>query len=202
MFDAAGAREDLRDDEPAPRAIHQQALYLRIYSDEFKFVWNSLRRVGVPESDLADLTHDVFMTVHARLETYDRSRPVRPWLSGIVYRVAMDHRRLSRHSREILPGEGHSLERVDPRPRPDEALFDRQAREVAAKVLATMDPRLRTVLVMCDLSERPANEIASSLGIPVKTVYTRLRLARARFAAAAERLAQAAASGSFSASDK
>jgi RNA polymerase sigma-70 factor (ECF subfamily) len=192
MFDAAAGREDLRDDDlQPPVGSHQQALYLRIYSDEFKFVWNSLRKVGVPESDLADLTHDVFMTVHARLSTYDRSRPVRPWLSGIVYRVAMDHRRLSRHSREVLPGEGHSLERVDPRPRPDEALFDRQAREVAAKVLATMDPRLRTVLVMCDLGERPANEIASSLGIPVKTVYTRLRLARARFAAAAERLGEA-----------
>jgi RNA polymerase sigma-70 factor, ECF subfamily len=131
----------------------------------------------------------VFMTVHARLGTYDRARPLRPWLCGIVYRVAMDNRRLSRHTREVLPGEVQALERVDPQPRPDEALFDRQAREVVASVLAKMDPRLRTVLVMCDLGERPANEIATSLGIPVKTVYTRLRLARARFAAAAERLA-------------
>jgi RNA polymerase sigma-70 factor, ECF subfamily len=192
MFDAAASSEDSssRDDQESPGAVlAQQALYLKIYSDEFQFVWNNLRRLSVPESDLADVTHDVFMTVHGRLDTYDRSRPLRPWLFGILYRVAMDNRRLSRHTREILPGEGHELERVDPRPRPDEALLDRQAREVAARVLAKMDPRLRMVLVMCDLGERPANEIATSLGIPVKTVYTRLRLARARFAAAAERLA-------------
>jgi RNA polymerase sigma-70 factor, ECF subfamily len=188
MFDAATSPED-NVSNGSGQAPAQKTLYLKIYSDEFQFVWNNLRRLGVSESDLADVTHDVFMTVHGRLDTYDRTRPVRPWLFGILYRVAMDNRRLSRHTREILPGEGHGLEREDPRPRPDEALFDRQAREVAARVLDKMDPRLRMVLVMCDIGERPANEIATSLGIPVKTVYTRLRLARARFAAAVERMA-------------
>ena len=165
--------------------LHQ--LYLQIYRQEFKFVWHNLRRLQVAEADLADLTHDVFVTVHARLASYDRARPVRAWLFGILYRTALDHRRRSRHTREVLPGGGFDSE--DPRPRPDEQLLERQARSVASQALAQLDPRLRSVLVMCDLRERPANEIALSLGIPLKTVYTRLRVARERFALAAGRLA-------------
>jgi RNA polymerase sigma-70 factor (ECF subfamily) len=104
----------------------------------------------------------------------------------VLFRVATDHLRLSRQTREILPAVAPDPE--DPGPRPDDALLDQQARAVATAALATLDARLRSVLVMHDLGDRAVSDIAATLQIPVKTVYTRLRVARERLAAAATRL--------------
>src|SRR5215212_2293117 len=121
-------------------------LCLAIYVQQFKYVSNQLRRLGIAQADLPDLTHDVFVTVHRRLDSFDRSRPVRPWLFGILFRVAADHLRLHRRTRELQPAVPPDPE--DPGPRPDDALLDRQARAVANQALATLDGRLRSVLVM------------------------------------------------------
>ena len=163
-----------------------QPFYETVYTQELKYVRNSLRRLGVTESDLPDVTQDVFVTVYRRLTTFDRSRPIRPWLFGVAFRVAADHLRLSRHKREVLPDV--RLETEDPTPGPDAALLGQQARALARRALTTLDIRHRTVLVMHDLWDQPANEIAQALKIPLKTVYTRLRIARERFTAAAGRI--------------
>ncbi len=34
-----------------------------VYAQHFRFVWRSLRRLGVPESDVADAVQDVFLVV-------------------------------------------------------------------------------------------------------------------------------------------
>src|SRR5688500_8164340 len=54
-----------------------------VYRSEFAYVWQSLRRLGVAPSDLEDLAHDVFLKVHKALPTYDRARPLKPWLFGV-----------------------------------------------------------------------------------------------------------------------
>ena len=161
-----------------------ERLYLEIYRREFRYVWHQLRRLGIATADLPDVTHDVFMIVHRHLPQFDTSRPVRPWLFGILFRTAADTLRLRRRTREVQPATW--LDPEDPRPRPDEALLDRQTRTIAGGILASLDPRLQQVLIMHDLGEIDVTQIAAQLGIPVKTVYTRLRLGRARFAAAAE----------------
>ena len=181
-------------------ATELDRLYLAIYVQNFQYVSNQLRRLGVAATDLPDVTHDVFMTVHRRLATFDRERPVRPWLFGVLYRVATDHLRSSRRTREVLPAVAPEPE--DPGPRPDDALLDRQARAVAREALASLDARLRSVLLMHDLGDRAVPDIAETLQIPVKTVYTRLRVARERLAAAAARLLTPPRRSSISAADR
>ena len=67
--------------------------FRQIYEAELGYVYTSLRRLGVKVRHLEDLTHDVFLVVHRKLDDYDSSRPLRPWLFGIAYRVALDHKR-------------------------------------------------------------------------------------------------------------
>jgi RNA polymerase sigma-70 factor (ECF subfamily) len=184
MSDAARAGEG---DADLGASTDAGPLYLSLYVEHFQYVWRQLRRLGIGEADLPDVTHDVFVIVHRRLPSFDRARPVRPWLFGVLFRVAADHLRLSRRTREVLPA--NVLDPEDPGPRPDEALLDRQTRAVASQALAVLDERLRSVLLMHDLGDLDVGEIAAALQIPAKTVYTRLRVARTRFAAAAARLA-------------
>ena len=72
--------------------------FRELYAREFDYVWHSLRRLGLPPRELEDATHDVFLVVHQRLDQYDPTRPLRPWLFGIAFRVAADERRRARRS--------------------------------------------------------------------------------------------------------
>src|SRR5687767_11278492 len=115
---------------PEPRAASEISpelglFYEIVYAQELKYVRSSLRRLGVSEAELPDVTQDVFITVYRRLTTFDRSRPIRPWLFGVTFRVAADHLRLSRHKREIIPEV--RLDTEDPSPGPDAALLGQQA---------------------------------------------------------------------------
>lgn len=158
-----------------------------VFKDHFAYVWHSLRRLGVRAGDLEDVSHDAFIVVERRLRDYDPERPIRPWLFGIAYRVAVGHLRLARHRREELRGdlESHA---VDDRPDAHEALEAREARELVLDALDGLDTDRRAVLVMHDIDGFGMPEIAGELGIPLDTGYSRLRLARADFKAAVKRL--------------
>ena len=58
------------------------------------------------------------------------------------------------------------------------------------RALDRVDIGRRAVFILADLEGRAVPEIATELGIPLNTAYSRLRLAREEFAAAALRLAK------------
>jgi RNA polymerase sigma-70 factor (ECF subfamily) len=157
-----------------------------IFEAESSYVLNSLRRLGVFERDLDDLTHDVFLAVHLRFGEYDPSRPVRPWLFAFAVRVAAAYRRRARHRLEVIDG---AEEAVDERAGPaEEQIVSREDRRLVIEALDALELDRRAVLVMHDLDGESMPEIARSLSIPLNTGYSRLRLARAEFEAALKRL--------------
>jgi RNA polymerase sigma-70 factor (ECF subfamily) len=155
-----------------------------LFREEFAYVWSTLRRMGVRERDLEDVTHDTFVKVSARLADYDSRRPLRPWLFGFAFRVASDYRRLARHRVEVL-GEA---EAEHPAAAPDEEIALHEARALMAQALEAIDLDRRAVFVLHVLDECPIPEVAAALGIPVNTAYSRLRLAREEFSLAVRRL--------------
>jgi RNA polymerase sigma-70 factor (ECF subfamily) len=167
--------------ESAPEA--RFALFEGIYDSELSYVWSSLRRLGIPERDLEDVAHDVFVVVHRRLDEYDRSRPIRPWIFGIAFRVASKYRRKSSNRRELLsdpdeptvPSTAHAH------------LAQREAKALVAQALEALDLDRRAVFVMHELDGITVPEIATSLDVPLNTAYSRLRLARQEFASAVRR---------------
>lgn len=165
-------------------SVDQQS-FRAVFEAEFDYVWHTLRRLGVPDRDLADVTHDVFERVYLRLHQYDAERPVRPWLFGFAFRVAADYRRLSRNRREEL---GLSEEPFDPSLSPAEELVRAERLELALLALECIEFERRAVFVLHELDEYPIPDVAEALGINVNTAYSRLRLARQEFQRAARRL--------------
>ncbi|GAC1300215.1 MAG: hypothetical protein NVS3B20_22780 [Polyangiales bacterium] len=156
-----------------------------LFDAECGYVWNSLRRLGVAENDIEDVAHDVFVTVHRRLDTYDPARALRPWLFGITYRVASDFRRLARHRRERIDD---SIEPIDEAPAADERMESAQARALVLRALDSLDLDRRAIFVMHELDGIAIPAVAQTLGIPVNTAYSRLRLSREQFAITIRRL--------------
>lgn len=156
-----------------------------VYAREFDWVWHTLRRLGVAPRNLPDVTHDVFVVVHQRAFTFDPSRPLRPWLFGVAYRVARDHLNLGRNRNESV---GEAVEVADPAPSQDHRVEQSQARDLVLAALQSLDLDRRVVFILHDLEEQPMREIADALGVPAKTLYARLAVAREHFVAAVRRL--------------
>ncbi|MEO7112133.1 MAG: sigma-70 family RNA polymerase sigma factor, partial [Polyangiaceae bacterium] len=129
----------------------------------------------------------VFLAMHLGWSDFDPSRPIKPWLFGITFRIASHHRRRSGYQREALDDDAET-ERPDPSPLADEQLDDHRTRAQVLRALEKLDLNRRAVLIMHDLDEIPMREIAKALKIPIFTAYSRLRVARQEFAAAARRV--------------
>ena len=71
----------------------------------------------------------------------------------------------------------------------------RLSREATDRALAALDEDKRAVFVMFELEELSCVEIASMIGVPVGTVYSRLHAARAAFARSAAALREEAIGG-------
>jgi len=156
-----------------------------IFDVEFDYVWHALRRLGVRDADLEDLTHDVFLAVYQRRAQFDPRRPLRPWLFGFAFRVASDYRRRSRFRREV-PAE--PFDAPDDAPTALERAVQRQTAELARQALASIELARRAVFILHELDEFAMPEVARSLEIPLNTAYSRLRLARAELATAVKAL--------------
>lgn len=156
-----------------------------IFRDHLGYVWHTLRRLGVHDRDLEDVTHDVFLAVLKKLDRYDPARPLRPWLFGFAFRFASDYRDLARHRYEVTNG-GH--EPPDHEPSALDGVLQNEALRLANEALAGLELGRRAVFILHELDEYSMPEVAEALGVPLNTAYSRLRLARADLAAHVRRL--------------
>lgn len=152
---------------------------------ELDYVHRTLRRLGTAPSETDDLAQEVFLALRKRWTAYDPERPLRPYLFGIAFRIASAHCRKS--SREV-PFE--IVEVSDTGPEPDDALQTKQARALVLAALEHIPLPRRAVLLMHDLDDVPVEDVASALGIPKFTVYSRLRKARREMETAVRRLTE------------
>lgn len=154
-----------------------------LYRAERAYALRTLRRLGVRESDLDDAVHDMFVDVFEKLHAYDEARPVRPWLFGFAYRVARDFRR--RADRRRAEPLDEQLQLPDRSGWADDVVAQRQKQDLAIRCLATLREEQAAVLILHTLDDVPIPEVARILSIPLNTAYSRLRLARRAFEAAA-----------------
>jgi RNA polymerase sigma-70 factor (ECF subfamily) len=150
-----------------------------LFTSYFGFVCRTLQRLGVREADVNDVAQELFLAVHHALPDWDRSRSEKPWLFGFAVRFASNYRRLGWHRGRALDEDLHAF---------CPGLNDQiSAKLTVLRALESLDFDKRVALVMHDLEQFTAKEIASELGIPQNTVSSRVRLARDAFRDAVER---------------
>lgn len=149
-----------------------------VFRQEFRYVWNTLRRLGVQERDLEDVTHEVFIRVHAQLPLFDAERPLRAWLFSLALGVAANYRRLARHRTSLAP----TLPEVaDPNGAAEENLLRREESRQVHEALQDVPLEQRAILVLHELDGYSIPEVAVTLGLGLNTAYSRLRLGREAF---------------------
>jgi RNA polymerase sigma-70 factor, ECF subfamily len=165
------------DATAVPSAISERlpADFVRTH---FTFVWRTLRRFGVPESDAQDAAQRVFVIATERL---DRIHPKkeRAFLFGTAVRIADKVRRS--HARKPAVSESDPDREPSPWPSADELVDQRRARAVLDAILGELPDDLRAVFVLYEIEQMTVGDIANLLEIPLGTAASRLRRARELF---------------------
>jgi RNA polymerase sigma-70 factor (ECF subfamily) len=149
----------------------------QIYREHFDFACRSLRLLGVATGGLEDAAQDVFGIASRRLVEFEGNSSVKTWIFAIVQRVAANHRRA--HRRKQAPLEPLSLEAAaGAGPSPESEAEAAQSAALIQAFCDTLDEGRRALLVLGLIEGVPMRELASSLGIPLQTAYSRIRALR------------------------
>ena len=137
-----------------------------------------------PDLDADDLLQELFVIALNKTADFERAEAPHAWLYGIAVKLAATRRRSHRLRRFFGMEAAHDVAAVDA---PSRTMEQRDAQRRVALALESLSAAKRDVFVLFELQGLSGEDIADALGIPLKTVWTRLFHARREVTAAIER---------------
>ncbi|HNY78150.1 MAG: sigma-70 family RNA polymerase sigma factor [Sedimentisphaerales bacterium] len=155
-------------------------------------VYAFLRRFLNRSDLIEDVFQETFLQLFVSRDTFDISRPLRPWLFTIAANKAKDALRRMQRSEvtqlgNMFDSDESTIDDVvnaldhDERMPYDDLIRDERAASVK-RVISRMPAKLREIIVLAYFHKFPYAEIAQMLDIPIGTVKSRLHTAVGRFA--------------------
>jgi RNA polymerase sigma-70 factor (ECF subfamily) len=137
----------------------------------------ALRTTGKPE-DAEDLAQDVFLSVFRGLAGFKGDAQFTTWLYRIAWNRCADWLRRNRKpGRRTVPLE-EADDVADERADPATEAVGRDDHRRLRRAIDGLDERYRSVIEMAGVQGMSYAEVGAALGLPVKTVETRLYRAR------------------------
>ena len=143
-----------------------------------KSVAQTLRRAGVPSSDLDDEIQRTFIVAARRIDDVQVGAE-RSLLIQVAQNLASHARRTLARRREVLGGD--PPERIEAIATPEFLAGRKQMRQLFDDIIGSLHESLRAVLTLFEFEEMSMSDIAETLGLPRGTVASRLRRARVQF---------------------
>jgi RNA polymerase sigma-70 factor (ECF subfamily) len=155
-----------------------------------RFVHNNMRRIFLQiyrivgnVADAQDLTQEAFIKALSRQEQLKDEQKAAHWLSRIATNTALDflrrHGRVSFCEMELAP-ERHSES-------PEDLLLRKEHQDYLQRGLDTLSPRERAALVLRDIEDVPAEEVARQMSCSKATVRSHIANGRIKFRRYAQR---------------
>lgn len=151
-----------------------------LFREHARFVATFLVRLGAPPQSVDDLVQEVFLVAH-RLggSTSNAAKPT-TWLALIALRVLSHDRRTRRRHPEVFD-ETVLAAAVAPSPTQEDVVHATESITLVGRALSALDLEKRALFILFEIEEESCESIAAGLGIPIVTVYSRLRAARQEF---------------------
>lgn len=168
---------------PAPGPVRgvSELDIARLFDAHAPYLCRVVHRLTGTRETAEDVVQEVFLLAYNRRHELEDRSGIRTWL----YRAAVNHVRHRRRSFSRYQG---LMDRYQQHPGhkekddgPDEVASRAERGKLVQECVAELSEKLREVFVLYELEELEGNEIAEVLDVPVNTVWSRLRLARAAF---------------------
>ena len=153
-----------------------------IYREHYPAIWRFLLHLGVRKSDVADVTHNVFMIAYRKLGSFEHRSSIRTWLCGIAFRVGRGFLKSSAVRLEVSDADV-AAGVIDKGSAESSLDTSRHSGELALaeRLLDALPAEQREVFVLHELEQMTGTEIAELMGTSLGTVRSRLRRARDSF---------------------
>ena len=174
---------DMPEKELVQRAVAgDQMAYRAIYQLHEKAIRSRVSGYFTWKADVDDVVSESFQKAFTNLPNFDTERELRPWLSTIATRTALDH--LASIKREDQKKEGIKLKAGEDTPAgsdpltdvtPEEEIINGENHERLMAFIEELSPLYKEVMVKYMIEELEYEEIARELGLELNTVRTRIR---------------------------
>jgi len=141
-------------------------------------VYSYLTRCGVREADRDDLFQEIFIRIHRASAGHRPGKPLHPWLFTIVANAVRSHLR-KRRIQNLVFRQPSKLEPASGAPDAERVAEAREATRWASEAILRLPLVQREVLLLAGIERRPQKEVGQVLGLPLNSVKTHLRRARA-----------------------
>ena len=149
----------------------------RVYRLAYRLTGN------VPDAE--DLTQEVFVRVFRSLSSYTPGT-FEGWLHRITTNLFLDMARRRQRIRFEGLGDDAAGRLSGDEPTPAQAFDDRHLDGDVQQALAALAPEYRAAVVLCDIEGLSYEEVASTLGVKLGTVRSRIHRGRAQLRVALE----------------
>lgn len=176
----------------AKYAAGDEAAFREIVSRYKNGLYAFLRNFLNQHDLIEDVFQETFLQLYNSRESFDTSRPLRPWLFTIAANKAKDALRKQQRTAAISVGsiadsQDMSFDDVlnaltADETMPYEELEDDEIALQVRQVIANMPENLREILILAYFNKFSYKQMADILSIPIGTVKSRLHTAVGRFA--------------------
>jgi RNA polymerase sigma-70 factor (ECF subfamily) len=152
------------------------AALFRFYAPRLK---SFLLKQGFSDIESEDLVQETMLNLWRKAESFDEAKAgVSTWIFTIARNCGIDRRR--RTARVVMAPVEETNEEPDPDPSAEEQIIVRENEAAIRAALGRLPAEQAAVIRLSFFAENPQAEIAKSLGIPLGTVKSRVRLALQR----------------------
>jgi len=164
------------DDALVARCLDgDQAAFEQLVERYQRLLFTVAIRIVGDYDEASDATQNALVNAYQKLHTFDRNRRFFSWIYRILLNECLNRRRDRRVFEPLSP----ELAQVGS---PAELLEASEQRARVQAAILALPPAYREVVVLKYFGELPYEDIAEAVGVPVKTVKSRLHTARQRLA--------------------
>jgi RNA polymerase sigma-70 factor, ECF subfamily len=155
-----------------------EARFAQLFDEFASPIYNYVLRMVSDPDRAADITQDTFIKAYRKLDTVTDAASTRSWLYRIATNTAIDDMRRRRMVTPMGDDAPAFTNRADDRPVPEAQVLAATLDERVQRALGTLRPNHRQCLLLSDLEDMSAQQIAEVMGISYAAVRTLLCRAR------------------------
>jgi RNA polymerase sigma-70 factor, ECF subfamily len=144
------------------------------YGDQVKYlIYSYVKDWGIT----SDLVQEVFVSIYTKLDGFEGRSSYKTWVYSIAINRAKDYLK-SWHYRHMAVAEKVAFYLRDGSRTPEEVVIDNDTHKELLKAVWALPVKYKEVILLHYYQDLSVSEISEALGIPIKTIKTRLLRAK------------------------
>lgn len=171
----------MQDEDVIRLVLNGRAEAYSILVDRYKnMIYDLCYKYTYDYTEAQDLSQEIFLKVYKKLDSFKYSSSFSTWLYRVGVNTCIDWTRKNKKNSSIVSiDEDEYIDRLPSQgPNPEEAVVSGERLELLRNAIQSLPEKYKTVVILYNYKNLSCSEISDILGIPVKTIETRLYRAK------------------------